>query len=48
MYREERMASVAMVVNGKSITREVEGRTLLVDFLRDDLRLTGTHVGCDT
>ena len=42
------MASVAMVVNGKSITREVEGRTLLVDFLRDDLRLTGTHVGCDT
>ena len=42
------MASVAMVVNGKSVTREVEGRTLLVDFLRNDLRLTGTHVGCDT
>ncbi|WP_026352375.1 (2Fe-2S)-binding protein [Yoonia vestfoldensis] len=42
------MASVAMVVNGKSVTKEVEGRTLLVDFLRNDLRLTGTHVGCDT
>jgi carbon-monoxide dehydrogenase small subunit len=37
-----------MVVNGKSVTKEVEGRTLLVDFLRNDLRLTGTHVGCDT
>ncbi|MFN3661699.1 (2Fe-2S)-binding protein [Yoonia sp.] len=42
------MASVAMVVNGKPVTKEVEGRTLLVDFLRNDLRLTGTHVGCDT
>ena len=42
------MTSVAMVVNGKSVTKEVEGRTLLVDFLRNDLRLTGTHVGCDT
>lgn len=42
------MASVTMTVNGKSVSREVEGRTLLVDFLRADLRLTGTHVGCDT
>ncbi|SNR40078.1 (2Fe-2S)-binding protein [Puniceibacterium sediminis] len=42
------MTKVAMTVNGKSVSREVEGRTLLVQFLRDDLRLTGTHVGCDT
>ncbi|WP_146588136.1 (2Fe-2S)-binding protein [Puniceibacterium confluentis] len=42
------MAKVAMKVNGKSVSREVEGRTLLVQFLREDLRLTGTHVGCDT
>ncbi|MGY9048764.1 MAG: (2Fe-2S)-binding protein [Rhodobacterales bacterium] len=42
------MAKVAMTVNGKSVSREVEGRTLLVQFLREDLRLTGTHVGCDT
>jgi carbon-monoxide dehydrogenase small subunit len=42
------MTLVTMVVNGKSISKEVEGRTLLVDFLRNDLRLTGTHVGCDT
>jgi aerobic carbon-monoxide dehydrogenase small subunit len=42
------MASVTMVVNGKSVSKDVEGRTLLVDFLRNDLRLTGTHVGCDT
>ena len=37
-----------MNVNGVSVTGRVEGRTLLVDFLRDDLHLTGTHVGCDT
>jgi carbon-monoxide dehydrogenase small subunit len=37
-----------MTVNGKPVTGEVEGRTLLVDFLRQDLGLTGTHVGCDT
>ena len=42
------MPSVSMTVNGKSVSGEVEGRTLLVDFLRNDLRLTGTHVGCDT
>ncbi len=42
------MPQVKMTVNGKSVGGEVEGRTLLVDFLRGDLRLTGTHVGCDT
>jgi carbon-monoxide dehydrogenase small subunit len=42
------MTSVAMTVNGKYVSGEVEGRTLLVDFLRNDLRMTGTHVGCDT
>ncbi|MEP6868355.1 MAG: (2Fe-2S)-binding protein [Novosphingobium sp.] len=35
-------------VNGREVAREVAPRTLLVDFLRDELRLTGTHVGCDT
>jgi aerobic carbon-monoxide dehydrogenase small subunit len=39
---------VAMTVNGKTVSREVDPRTLLVQFLREDLRLTGTHVGCDT
>ncbi len=39
---------VTMKVNGRAVSGEVEGRTLLVDFLRNDLRLTGTHVGCDT
>jgi carbon-monoxide dehydrogenase small subunit len=42
------MAKVTIKVNGKNQTRTVEDRTLLVDFLRDELRLTGTHVGCDT
>jgi carbon-monoxide dehydrogenase small subunit len=37
-----------MTVNGKQVSGEVEGRTLLVQFLRENLRLTGTHVGCDT
>jgi carbon-monoxide dehydrogenase small subunit len=37
-----------MTVNGQPATREVEGRTLLVEFLREHLGLTGTHVGCDT
>jgi carbon-monoxide dehydrogenase small subunit len=37
-----------MTVNGTHVTGDVEGRTLLVDFLRNKLRLTGTHVGCDT
>jgi carbon-monoxide dehydrogenase small subunit len=42
------MTSVAMTVNGQAVTREVEPRTLLVEFLRQHLDLTGTHVGCDT
>jgi len=37
-----------MTVNGKAVSGEVETRTLLVEFLRENLRLTGTHVGCDT
>lgn len=37
-----------MTVNGKSVSADVEDRTLLVTFLREDLNLTGTHVGCDT
>jgi carbon-monoxide dehydrogenase small subunit len=39
---------VSMTVNGKPASGEVEERTLLVSFIRDTLRLTGTHVGCDT
>src|SRR6478735_1833641 len=42
------MVSVSMMVNGKQAAGEVESRTLLVDFLRSNLGLTGTHVGCDT
>jgi carbon-monoxide dehydrogenase small subunit len=39
---------VSMEVNGREVSAEVEARTLLVDFLRRELSLTGTHVGCDT
>ena len=42
------MTNVSMTVNGSKVTAEVEDRTLLVYFLRDALRLTGTHIGCDT
>ena len=42
------MNNVTMTVNGKSVSGNVEGRTLLADFLRNDLNLTGTHIGCDT
>jgi carbon-monoxide dehydrogenase small subunit len=42
------MPTVTMTVNGKSVTADVDPRTLLVQFLRENLRLTGTHVGCDT
>jgi aerobic carbon-monoxide dehydrogenase small subunit len=42
------MPAVSMTVNGKTVSGEVEARTLLVQFLRENLRLTGTHVGCDT
>jgi len=40
--------SVVMAVNGEVVAKHVEDRTLLVEFLREHLRLTGTHVGCDT
>lgn len=42
------MAKVSMSVNGKPAEAEVEGRTLLSQFLRDSQGLTGTHIGCDT
>ncbi len=42
------MATVSMTVNGRAVSADVEPRMLLVDFLRSHLRLTGTHVGCDT
>jgi carbon-monoxide dehydrogenase small subunit len=42
------MATVSMTVNGKPVTGTIDPRTLLVQFLRENLRLTGTHVGCDT
>jgi carbon-monoxide dehydrogenase small subunit len=42
------MASVSLTVNGQKVTRTVDPRTLLVELLRQDLDLTGTHVGCDT
>ena len=40
--------SVALTVNGKAVSAEIESRTLLVELLRERLQLTGTHVGCDT
>jgi len=42
------MPTVSLAVNGRAVTAEVEARTLLVELLRGPLRLTGTHVGCDT
>ena len=42
------MPTVTLAVNGQTVSVPVEGRTLLVELLRDQLRLTGTHVGCDT
>ena len=42
------MTQLNMIVNGKAAKGEVEGRTLLVQFLRENLGMTGTHVGCDT
>jgi carbon-monoxide dehydrogenase small subunit len=42
------MSTVSMTVNGKKVSGTVEDRTLLVQFLRENLNLTGTHVGCDT
>ena len=46
--REAGTAKVAMTVNGKAAAADIDPRTLLVQFLRENLRLTGTHVGCDT
>jgi carbon-monoxide dehydrogenase small subunit len=40
--------SITVTVNGTAVTKEVEARTLLVHFIREDLDLTGTHIGCDT
>src|SRR4029450_1741521 len=42
------MPTVSMTVNGKAASADVEARTLLVQYLREHLGLTGTHVGCDT
>jgi len=42
------MPTVTMKVNGQSVSHDVADNTLLVSFLRETLRLTGTHVGCDT
>jgi carbon-monoxide dehydrogenase small subunit len=42
------MPRIALSVNGRRVTGEVENRTLLVDFIRNHLHLTGTHIGCDT
>lgn len=48
IHTDERRHVVTMTVNGVSQTTSVEARKLLVHLLRDDLNLTGTHVGCDT
>src|SRR5436853_1675222 len=42
------MAKISLIVNGNPINANVDPRTLLVQFIRENLRLTGTHVGCDT
>ncbi len=42
------MPTVSMTVNGKQVSGDIDSRTLLVQFLRETLQLTGTHVGCDT
>jgi aerobic carbon-monoxide dehydrogenase small subunit len=42
------MPRVSLTVNGKAVTADIDPRTLLVQFIREHLRLTGTHVGCDT
>ena len=42
------MAKVTLTVNGKKVEKDVTDNTLLVSFIRDNLNLTGTHVGCDT
>ena len=42
------MAKISLIVNGRPATTDIDPRTLLVQFLRENLHLTGTHVGCDT
>jgi carbon-monoxide dehydrogenase small subunit len=42
------MIKLTLTANGRRVTADIDPRTLLVDFLRNNLRLTGTHVGCDT
>jgi len=42
------MPKINLTVNNQSVTKEVEGRTLLVELIREGLGLTGTHIGCDT
>lgn len=42
------MTTVAMTINGRQVSTDVEDRTLLVDYIRDHHNLTGTHIGCDT
>jgi carbon-monoxide dehydrogenase small subunit len=48
LSKETAMPKVSMTVNGKRVSATIDARTLLVQFLRDEQRLTGTHVGCDT
>lgn len=42
------LVTVEVIVNGNKYVRDIEPRTLLVEFIRDELRMTGTHIGCDT
>src|SRR5476651_632709 len=42
------MAKISLIVNGNPVNANIDPRTLLVQLLRENLRLTGTHVGCDT
>ncbi|MEQ8228271.1 MAG: (2Fe-2S)-binding protein [Rhodospirillales bacterium] len=42
------MVDISLTVNGEQVSKSVEGRTLLVEFIRETLNLTGTHIGCDT
>ena len=42
------MVDISLTVNGEQVSKSVEGRTLLVEFIRETLKLTGTHIGCDT
>ena len=48
MVEERFMPNVSMTVNGVAVSATVDSRTLLAQFVRDHLHLTGTHIGCDT